>query len=46
MKDASVPENISRARPSCIVNLDNEHLSMEMTKHINGMNYWILFILY
>lgn len=37
-------DNISRARPSCIVNLDNEHLSTEIIKGLNGkfnMFYYI-----
>ena len=35
MKEADVFNNISRARPSCILNLDNEHLATEMIKEIN-----------
>lgn len=36
MNDAQVPENIARARPSCILNLDNEHLSEKLAIRLNG----------
>lgn len=36
LKEKNVYENIVRARPSCIINLDNEHFSLEMTREINN----------
>jgi hypothetical protein len=35
MAENEVYENIMRARPSCVISLDNEHLSREMIKNIN-----------
>jgi len=35
MAENEVYENIMRARPSCIIGLDNEHLSREMIKNVN-----------
>lgn len=35
MDEHHVIDNITRVRPSCIVNLDNEHLSQEMAKRFN-----------
>jgi hypothetical protein len=36
MDENNVFTNIARVRPSCIVNLDNEHLSLESSKRFNG----------
>ena len=43
MKEKNVYENITRARASCIVNLDNEHLSLEMSKMFNGMTLILIY---
>lgn len=37
MDEHKVFENIVRARPSCIVNLDNEHLAQEIVRNLNGI---------
>ena len=36
MKENDVFANIARARPSCIISLDNEHMSMEIMKNVNN----------
>ena len=35
MKEHGVYENIARARPSCIIGLDNEHMNMEIITNVN-----------
>jgi hypothetical protein len=39
LKENHVYDNISRARPSCILSLDNEFLSTEMVRNLNGSMY-------
>lgn len=35
MNENEVYANIARARPSCIIGLDNEHMNMEIMKNVN-----------
>jgi len=39
MKEHKTVESIAQVRPSCIVNLDNEHLATEMAKKFNGKKF-------
>ena len=36
-------DNIVRARPSCILSLDNEYLSHEMMLALNSNNIFVIF---
>lgn len=38
MKENETFENIVRARPACIIGLDNEYLSREMIANLNSKN--------
>lgn len=39
MDEKKVVENIANARPSCIVSLENEHLSQELAERFNSKFY-------
>lgn len=45
MEEHNVYENIVRARPSCIISLDNEHLNMEIMKRVNSKFLSLIFLL-